>query len=165
MTRQQLQSNGSHNTTNDLLSRSLRLLEQSSITLLLNEICNSRYNKLSCNTESYNSHQFNDWYNDKVHILAWVFEEVLVRLIWIRTEEVTGSVLQTVTGPETLLFEDSVFQALCVSWYPNLVSPLESDLGKSKALPHSLEKLPKDSSLEVEEFKVLILNLWKTQDY
>ncbi|GKB23651.1 hypothetical protein Tco_0863052, partial [Tanacetum coccineum] len=31
------------------------------------------------------------------------------------------------------------------------------------SLPQSLEKLPKDSLVEVEEFEVLILNLWKTQ--
>ncbi|GJQ93490.1 hypothetical protein Tco_0004629 [Tanacetum coccineum] len=55
-------------------------------------------------------------------------------------------------------------RALCVSWCPNQVSPLESDLGKSMSLPQSLEKLPKDSSVEVEKFGVLIQTLWKTQD-
>ncbi|GJW49316.1 hypothetical protein Tco_0090667, partial [Tanacetum coccineum] len=42
-------------------------------------------------------------------------------------------------------------------------SPLESDLGKSMALPHSLEKLPEDFLVEVEVLGVLILTLWKTQ--
>ncbi|GKE42541.1 hypothetical protein Tco_1469825 [Tanacetum coccineum] len=56
------------------------------------------------------------------------------------------------------------FRALCVSWYPDQISPLEIDLGKSMSLPQSLEKLPEDFSVEVEEFEVMILTLWKTQD-
>nr|GEV65170.1 hypothetical protein [Tanacetum cinerariifolium] len=43
------------------------------------------------------------------------------------------------------------------------MSPLESDLGRSRSLPHSLEKLPQDFSVEVEEFEVLSLTLLKTQ--
>ncbi|GKF02678.1 hypothetical protein Tco_0029601, partial [Tanacetum coccineum] len=53
--------------------------------------------------------------------------------------------------------------ALYVSWCLNHVSPLESGLGKSMALPQSLEKLPEDFSVEVRVLEVLILTLWKTQ--
>ncbi|GJY40194.1 hypothetical protein Tco_0427464 [Tanacetum coccineum] len=54
---------------------------------------------------------------------------------------------------------------LCVSCYPNQVSPLESNLGKLMSLPQSLEKLPEDSLMEVKEFGVLIMTLWKTEDH
>nr|GEU99576.1 hypothetical protein [Tanacetum cinerariifolium] len=47
----------------------------------------------------------------------------------------------------------SAWWALCVSWYPNHVSPLESDLGKSMSLPLSLEKLPEYFLVEVEGFE------------
>ncbi|GJV07217.1 hypothetical protein Tco_1344873 [Tanacetum coccineum] len=49
------------------------------------------------------------------------------------------------------------------SFYPNPVSLLESDLGKSISLPQSLEKLLEDSSVEVEVFEVLILSLLMIQ--
>ncbi|GJT53817.1 hypothetical protein Tco_0988871 [Tanacetum coccineum] len=39
----------------------------------------------------------------------------------------------------------------------NIVSPLESDLGKSMALPQRLEKLLEDFSIEVGVLEVLIL--------
>nr|GFB09654.1 hypothetical protein [Tanacetum cinerariifolium] len=60
----------------------------------------------------------------------------------VKTEEVTGSGLETVTDK---------------------ISPLESDLGRSKSLPQRLEKLPKDFLVEVEEFTVLRVTLLKTQ--
>ncbi|GJY42030.1 putative reverse transcriptase domain-containing protein [Tanacetum coccineum] len=44
-----------------------------------------------------------------------------------------------------------------------LISSLENDLGKSISLPQSLEKLPKDFSMEVRELEVPILTLWKIQ--
>nr|GEW49309.1 retrovirus-related Pol polyprotein from transposon TNT 1-94 [Tanacetum cinerariifolium] len=54
-------------------------------------------------------------------------------------------------------------KALYVSLFPDQISPLESDLGRSNSLPQSLKKLSKDFLVEVEEFKVLSLTLLKTQ--
>ncbi|GJT96185.1 hypothetical protein Tco_1091703 [Tanacetum coccineum] len=57
------------------------------------------------------------------------------------------------------VFEEDLYD----SFYPNLVSLLESDLGKSMSLPQSLEKLLEDSLVEVEVFEVLILSLLMIQ--
>nr|GEX18340.1 reverse transcriptase domain-containing protein [Tanacetum cinerariifolium] len=57
----------------------------------------------------------------------------------------------------------AIILALYVSLFPNQISSMKSELGRSNPLSQSLEKLPEDFIKEVVEFEVLSLILLKTQ--
>nr|GEU90888.1 hypothetical protein [Tanacetum cinerariifolium] len=89
--------------------------------------------------------------DDKLHMI-----EEPVEIVDREEHPIPISDVQTKVGGVTLLGE-FIFVCFMVT-KPDL--SLKSDLGKSMSLPQSLEKLPEDSLMEIEEIEVLILNRW-----